>query len=844
MRPNIITTKTVLLAILAAVISLSAGASAVDLPATCFLMHSSGLHMVKDGQGHAALENPDVTGPQMLTITSASDGYYNIFAHDGSVLSLSGDYDACFLSDASSYNAQYAIEAVSDFYVTLRCRANGKYVGVDNTSSGSWAYSNKEEPDYWYLSSDPAQAPAFDECSYIVAPGGRRHQFEGWGVSLCWWANMCGKWSDDKIDRIIDWLVSPDGLNYNIFRYNIGGGDDPSYANCREHHMRDGKGARAEMEGFKDSSSGPYIWSRDEAQRKIMLKIKEKRPDAIFEAFSNSAPYYMTYSGCVAGHHDRKSDNLCPECYGEFADYLIDVCRHYKDEYGIEFRTLEPFNEPMTDYWYAGGEQEGCHFDVGSQIDFLKVLAPKLRQSGLSTTVAVSDETSVNQSVLDFIAYRDAGVLDMVGQWNTHSYTADDFSRAKLSSLCNEASIRLWMSEVGADGSGIRGNLNLARRLVDDIRFMMPSAWIDWQYIEENHDQWGLVTTNDYLNGDAWRTKNYFVRSQFSRFIEPGSTVITSLNPNTLAALTPDGDRLVIVALNTSPAGIIHRADLSAFESVQTPVAAYITDPSHDMALFSDYELGGTTLTFSLPPTSVATLIVPVTTRPLTDKINPDASYLLCPRTASDVLVTADDDGVRLKPMEMSPAQQWRITRSGDLYEFTNLSGQILTETDENNYYLDREDYKTGSQGFRLNRIDPVHYYITNADGSRAFDLEGESSSVNTRVGLWRYDDTPDAPVHRQWSLIELPQNGISSGGTSKCIAGVLPPATVRVLTDIPGRMTVESLSGHSGPLRIYNVRGVCVYSDTSPGETVVLDMPAGFYVVSVGSLSVQTVVK
>lgn len=844
MRQNIINKKIVLLAILAAAISLSAAASAVDLPATCFLMHSSGLHLARDRQGHAALENADVTSPQMLTITSASDGYYNLFAHDGSVLSLSGDYDACFLSDASSFNAQYAIEAVSDFYVTLRCRANNKYVGVDNTSPGSWAYSDKDEPDYWYLSRDHAQAPALDECSYIVAPGSRRHQFEGWGVSLCWWANMCGKWSDDKIDKIIDWLVSHDGLNYNIFRYNIGGGDDSSHANCREHHIRDGKGARAEMEGFKDSSSGPYIWSRDEAQRKIMLKIKEKRPDAIFEAFSNSAPYYMTYSGCVAGNHDSKSDNLRPECYEEFADYLIDVCRHYKDKYGIEFRTLEPFNEPMTDYWYAGGEQEGCHFGVGSQIDFLKVLAPKLRQSGLSTTVAVSDETAVNQSVLDFIAYRDAGVLDMVGQWNTHSYTADDFSRAKLSSLCNEASIRLWMSEVGADGSGIRGNLNLARRLVDDIRFMMPSAWIDWQYIEENHDQWGLVTTNDYLNGDAWRTKNYFVRSQFSRFIGPGSTIITSLNPNTLAALTPDGDRLVIVALNTSPAGIIHRADLSAFESVKSPVAAYITDSSHDMAWFSDYELGGTTLTFSLPPTSVATLIVPVTTGPLHDEINPDASYLLCPRTASDMVVTADDDGVRLKPAVMSPDQQWRITRIGDLYEFKNLSGQILTETDENNYYLDRENYKTGRQVFRLNRIDPVHYYITNADGSRAFDLEGESSSVNTRVGLWRYDDTPDAPVHRQWSLIELPQNDISSGDTSIDIADGLSPVTVRVLTDIPGMMTVKTLSGHSGPLRIYNVRGVCVYSASSPGETVVLDMPAGFYVVCLGSLSVQTVVK
>lgn len=109
---------------------------------------------------------------------------------------------------------------------------------------------------------------------------------------------------------------------------------------------------------------------------------------------------------------------------------------------------------------------------------------------------------------------------------------------------------------------------------------------------------------------------------------------------------------------------------------------------------------------------------------------------------------------------------------------------------------------------------------------------------------MWRYDDTPDAPVHRQWSLIELPQNDISSGDTSIDIADGLSPVTVRVLTDIPGMMTVKTLSGHSGPLRIYNVRGVCVYSASSPGETVVLDMPAGFYVVCLGSLSVQTVVK
>lgn len=202
---------------------------------------------------------------------------------------------------------------------------------------------------------------------------------------------MCGKWSDDKIDEIVEWMVSPTGLNYNIFRYNIGGGDDPLNTNCDPHHMAKGKGLRAEMEGFQDEPGGEYHWDRDEAQRKIMLKIKEKRPDAIFEAFSNSAPWWMTYSGCCAGNTSLFKDNLKPEYYDDFAHYLVDVCKHYKDTYGIEFKTLEPFNEPALNTWRANGEQEGCYFSTASQVNFLKVLSPILKESGLNTIISSAD---------------------------------------------------------------------------------------------------------------------------------------------------------------------------------------------------------------------------------------------------------------------------------------------------------------------------------------------------------------------------------------------------------------------------------------------------------------------
>ncbi len=135
----------------------------------------------------------------------------------------------------------------------------------------------------------------------VLQPEITYQSLEGWGSSLCWWAAQVGKWDEAKVDSIVDMLTSPDQLNMNIFRYNIGGGDDPSHA---DGHMVKGKGKRAEMEGFKASPEAPYDWNADAAQRKILLKIKEKSPDAVFEAFSNSAPYWMTVSGCAAGHAD------------------------------------------------------------------------------------------------------------------------------------------------------------------------------------------------------------------------------------------------------------------------------------------------------------------------------------------------------------------------------------------------------------------------------------------------------------------------------------------------------------------------------------------------------------
>ena len=434
-----------------------------------------------------------------------------------------------------------------------------------------------------------------------------QQHWDGWGVSLCWWAGQCGKWEDEKVDEIISWLVSPEGLNYSHFRYNIGGGDDPENRNCDLHHMGKGKGLRAEMEGFKDFTGDQYHWERDSAQRKILLKIKEKRPDAVFEAFSNSCPYYMTYSGCVAGNKDGGKDNLKPEYYEEFAHYLVDICKHYKDQYGIEFKTLEPFNESATSYWYQNGSQEGCHFDYQSQIAFLRVLAPILQASGLSTIISASDETSVEHSIRAFRAYQEAGVLSLVGQWNTHTYQGDNRQRMRLSSLVHEANLPFWMSETGSGGRGIEGNLKLAQRLFDDVRYLKPEAWIDWQYMEEWGDQWCLIN-GSFRRQFYQKVKNYYIRQHCSRFIKHGYDILHTDCPQTLAATNASRDTLILVLLNEGDE-TTHNIQIQNSKFIKAKV--YRTSATENLAEIKDgFTLKNRNLSIVLPKQSITTLVI------------------------------------------------------------------------------------------------------------------------------------------------------------------------------------------------------------------------------------------
>jgi hypothetical protein len=127
-------------------------------------------------------------------------------------------------------------------------------------------------------------------------------------------------------------------LGFTVARYNIGGGDDPTHT-----HMR----PDAQMEGFQSGPGASFDWTRDAAQRRMLQEAK-KRGANLFEAFSVAPPYWMTVSGCSSGSKPgQHEDNLRPEMYENFVDYLTVVVKHFRDTEAVSFESWSRSMSPI-----------------------------------------------------------------------------------------------------------------------------------------------------------------------------------------------------------------------------------------------------------------------------------------------------------------------------------------------------------------------------------------------------------------------------------------------------------------------------------------------------------------
>ena len=430
----------------------------------------------------------------------------------------------------------------------------------------------------------------------------------GWGMSLAWEANVIygGPFDAAQVPdpaqqrRTMDLLFGDPargpGLGLNVARYNIGGGD-PEPGRCPRPPVAQ-PGAR--MEGFLAGPGAAYDWSRDASQRRMLHEAKARGAN-VFEAFSNSAPWWMTASGCTSGAERGGEDNLRADAVPAFAAYLAAVVEHFRREEGIDFGSVSPLNEPDGTWWVLGGRQEGSFASLATQEAVIAALARAL--AGTGALVSGTEANSMD-AMTGFLAQMGAASLDALGQVNVHQYNGTDPEalRRRVAALGKP----LWASEVGCcispGHSEMWGALYVADAIRTALRVLGAEVWCFWQ------PDWGVI---DARNGHPRPLRQFYAIAQYTRFIRPGFTVLSSQG-DTLAALSPDRRRLVLVATNGSGTDAVHDIDLTAFRRAGAAVAIYRT--AENPAVSLSYKPGRVNRAGHLidrqPPNSVSTYVI------------------------------------------------------------------------------------------------------------------------------------------------------------------------------------------------------------------------------------------
>ena len=456
--------------------------------------------------------------------------------------------------------------------------------------------------------------------------------FEGWGTSLCWWANRLG-FSEKLIRDSAKLFFSAEGLGLNIMRYNIGGGDDPSHSHIKR--------TDSEMPGWwkYDEEAKEFVFNSDTDHNQLSMMLecyKASGDDAYVEAFSNSPPYYMTVSSGSSGSKNAVSNNLKKSQIVPFAKYLAEVCDYIQTNYGVKIKSLAAMNEPFTNYWKAySPKQEGCHISPGKmQSDVIIATANALRERGLDDiTVTATDETNTKLQ-LKAMRKLSSEALDVVGRVSTHTY---ERATPHIGKLAREKGKNIWMSET--DWSSTSGEnpgemgpaLWLSEKIIEDMITISPSAWVIWQIVaayisrvpdskgrvdmpgvpDLNKGYWGTAFA-DIDNEEIHLTQKYYAFGQFTRYIRPGMTIVHT-DKRSMGAYDKNTERLVLVCVNPKEDEEIS-ASFHTFKRGMrkiTPIrtSGSIADGEHWNVLDS-FLSEGNEFTYKLKGNSVTTFII------------------------------------------------------------------------------------------------------------------------------------------------------------------------------------------------------------------------------------------
>lgn len=387
----------------------------------------------------------------------------------------------------------------------------------------------------------------------------------GWGSSACWWSQYCP--DGETADEIARLLYSKDGLNLNIYRYNIGGGTDEG--NCRvENPWR-----RTESFLLFDSERETYEWdfSRDKNAVSFMKKSLALGNIDTLILFCNSPHYSQCSTGQASGSLLMHTCNIPKMNYKKFVDYVLDVTQHFLDE-GIKVDYISPINEPQ---WKWGGAyvwQEGCHYELEELIEIYRLFAEQIIERKIPVKLygpESGEMLGLTPQYLEAI-YSDRSIMQVMDVFAYHSYHSDNSPQVrydfKKEIVEKYSDIRFDMSEWcelpnKSHTKNFKGALITARIIGQDIICAGAQSWTSWVAcnnisVKEDGYDYSDAALSASPHFEEWTVnERYYGIAHFSRYIPVGSVALDiGFYPsddkndfNMFAFKTPNGETVLVI---------------------------------------------------------------------------------------------------------------------------------------------------------------------------------------------------------------------------------------------------------------------------------------------------------
>jgi len=287
-----------------------------------------------------------------------------------------------------------------------------------------------------------------------------------------------------------------------------------------------------------------------------------------------------------------------------FADFLVRYVQDVKKNTGIDLYAVSCQNEPDLDLAIG----DGCKW-TGTQLKIFTrdYWGPAWEKAGLTTKKMIGESVRNDLAITD-PSLKDTAATKYVDIIGTHLYYGGPYPYPLADSLRKS----YWTTEIcglEAPDTSMANGIYWAGRIHDCLSRCNMNAFHYWWLVNlGNNDDEGLCDEN------GTPAPRMYTLGNFSKFIRPGFVRVAATDsPATdIRASAYYGNslsRLVIVAINGgAQAGI----DIAIPDIPDGKTAVpWLTDSTHRLERQQPVNLSGNAFSYTLPPLSVVTFVLP-----------------------------------------------------------------------------------------------------------------------------------------------------------------------------------------------------------------------------------------